>query len=181
MKKYFEILKKHKIILYSLVFICALYYGINRFYIYQREKKINNLIAEKNNLIKQKDDLTKVITSLKKENETLGKGKISLKDILLFKTKILDLKNKAAFLKEISNFDRIILESIVSGNIDKNSSKLFRWTVNISVKGSYSQIKEYVDYLNKLPYLISINRLEMSKQSNRPNINAQITLEVLCR
>ena len=181
MKKYFEILQKHRIVFYVLVFICFFYFGINNFYIKQKETKIYNLVMEKNNLIKQKDELSRTISNLKKENEIFQKEIISLKDIIIFKTKILDIKNKAIFLSQISSFDGITLESIVPGDINKNSSKLFKWTINISVKGSYSQIKEYADYLSKLPYLINISRLELTKQNIKSTNNAQITLEVLCR
>lgn len=181
MKKYLEILKGHKILIYSFIVFCVLFYGIKKFCINKIEIKKNKMIAEKENLLKQKNELLNVVSNLKKENQILDQEKITLKDILVFKTKILDLKNKAVFLNHISNYNEVALESVVPGNIDKNSSNLFKWTINISVKGTYSQIKNYIDYLNKLPYLININRLELSKNSQRSINTAHITMEVLCR
>lgn len=181
MKKYLLILKNHKILIYSLFFILILFYVVNRFYIGQLETKKNTMLVEKENLTKQKNELLNAISNLKKENQILDQEKITLKDILIFKTKILDLKNKAIFLNQISNYHEVVLESIVTSDIVKSSPTLSKWTINITVKGTYNQIKNYMDYLNKLPYLINIVRLELNKQSQRQINTAQITMEVLCR
>ncbi|MCX7770027.1 MAG: hypothetical protein N2202_02980 [Proteobacteria bacterium] len=181
MKKYLDFIKNHRILIYSILLGGFLFFAINKFYINKIEEKNIKMLTERENLIKQKNELLNLIASLKKENEALEKENITLKDILLFKTKILDMKNKAIFFNHISNFNGILLESIVPGNIDKSSPNLFKWTINISIRGSYREIKNYIDYLNKLPYLIIINRLEMSKNPQKPINSAQITLEVLCR
>lgn len=181
MKKFLLIIKEHKIIIYSLLIISVLFVGINKIYINKLMTNQKSMLIEKEKLIRQKNDLLNVISNLKKENQILDEGSVTLKDVLIFKTKILDFKNKAVFLEQISNYNEVALESVVPGNMDKSSSHIFKWTINVSVKGTYNQIKNYVDYLNRLPYLININRLELSKHSQKSINTAQITLEVLCR
>ncbi len=180
MRNFLNVIKQHKVLTFGVGILILLFVLLQQFYFIKLDNRIKNLVNQKESLLKEKQQLEKVLANFAKEMDNVKSQSSSLKDILLLKTKILDYKQNAMFLKEITDFNEITFENITPTKFEKTSA-LGRWIINVGVRGSYLQIKNYIEYLNKLPYIVHINRLELNKGNNKQANKAQITLEVICR
>jgi len=180
MRNLLNAIKQHKILLIGVGVLVFLLVLLQDLYFIKLDNRIKNLVNQKESLLKEKQQLENVLINFKKEVENTKSQSSTLKNIFLLKTRILDYKQNALFLKEITDFNEIVFENITPAKFEKTSA-LGRWIINVGVRGSYLQIKNYIEYLNKLPYIIHINRLELNKGSNKQANRAQITLEVICR
>jgi Tfp pilus assembly protein PilO len=178
MRNFLKVIKQHKILAIGIGVFILLFVLLEKLYLAKLDRSIKNLVTQKESLLKEKQELEGVLSSLEKENVKTKSS--ALKNILLLKTRILDYKQNAMFLKEITDFNEVTFENITPAKFEKTST-IGRWIINVGIRGSYLQIKNYIEYLNKLPYIININRLELNKGNNKQANRAQITLEVICR
>ncbi|MCX7990692.1 MAG: type 4a pilus biogenesis protein PilO [Proteobacteria bacterium] len=172
-------IREHKILLIGFaISVFLIYVGkivINPIYnkIASTKSEIEKLNIEKSNILKE----VELIRG--KESEIKEKEK-QLTEYFLLKSKLANLSNPSKFFKDITDFKKVRFISIKPAKREKVSHYL-RMELTLSISGSYEDIYNYLKYLDSLPYIISIKKLDFSKGEQKSYNNVTLLLEIVGR
>lgn len=179
MKKVNLPIKEHKVLLVGLIISLLLIY-VGKLIIKPINIKLVNGKAEIEKLNIEKNNLLKEVEQIKaKENEIKEKER-RLNEYFLLKSKLADLSNPAMFFKDITDFNKVKFKSIKPIKKEKISHYI-KMEINLSVSGSYEDIYNYLKYLDNLPYIISIKKLDFSKGEEKNYNNINLVIETVGR
>lgn len=170
---------KHKILLFGLLISFLLIY-LGKMAMKPINAKIVNAKSEIEKLNVEKNNLLSELGQIKnKEMDMLEKEK-HLNEYFILKSKIADLSNPTKFFKDITDFNRVNINSLKPLKKEKVSNYI-KMEINLNIIGSYENIKAYLTYLNDLPYLINIKKLDFSKTQEKNYNNVSLVIEVVGR
>lgn len=179
MKRIDLIIKEHKILFIGLSISFLLIYA-GKMVIKPINSKITNAKMEIEKLNIEKINLLKEAEQLKNKESDIKDKERRLNDYFLLKSRLADLSNPSKFFKDITDFKEIKFNSIKPLKKEKISHYI-KMEINLSISGTYESIYNYFKYLDSLPYLISIKKLDFSKGEEKKYNNISLIIESIGR
>ncbi len=178
MKNFYLPLKEHKILLVGLFLGLILFFG-GKAFMKPITTKIDSSKAELDKLTTEKNNLFKEVDLLKSKEEEARQKEQRLIDYFMLKSKLANLTNPSKFFKDITDFKKIRFNNIRPIKKEKISHYI-KMELNLNISGSYEDVYDYLKYLDNLPYIISIKKLDFSKGDSKNN-NINMVIETVGR
>lgn len=179
MKKFNLTIKKHKVLLVGLIMSILLIYAGEliikplNIRLVNGKSEIEKLNIEKGNLLREVEQIKT------KENEIKEKER-HLNEYFILKSKLASLSNPSVFYRDITDFNKVKINSIRPIKKEKISHYI-KMEINLGISGSYENIYNYFKYLDNLPYIISIKKLDFSKGEEKNYNNINLIIETVGR
>ncbi len=173
-----KIIKDHRIMVIVLTLAIVFYYA-GQFALKPVTKKIISAKDELARLNTEKSNLIKEVEMIKGKEEELKEKEKRLTEYFILKSKIGNISNHSKFFKDITNFDKVSFISLKPTKKEKISHYI-KMELTLNISGSYQDLDNYIKYLDGLPYIISVKKLDFSKTSGK-NINISMVIETVGR
>lgn len=175
-----KILSLHKFLFIGCIAFVAVYPGVDKLLSAPLKSKLTLTKTEIQKLNSDKANLAKEVESLKKKGADLKNKEGQLTDYFLLKSKLVDFRTASDFFKKLVSYNGIKVELLKPGKKEA-VSQFVRWHINISAKGSYENIYGYLDYLESLPYVLNVKKLELAKTEVRGMNRINLSIEAVGR
>lgn len=173
-------LTAHKFLFAGIILILMLNFVLTRFLFLPMEKTLVTLQDKSSLLNAEKVRLTKELAFLKNKEASLKDKESRLTEYFILKSKLVDFNAPSSFLKNIVSFSGVNVESLKPSKKEQIGN-FKKWQINLFFTGRYHDINDYFEYLDKLPYILSVKKVVLEKTSE-PGINrANITIEAIGR
>lgn len=170
----------HKFLVSGLVLLFLLNFVAKKFVINPMYAKLSAAKSRVSTLTSEKQNLEKEVAILKDKESLLEEKETRLTEYFMLKSKLVDFSKSSIFLRNLFNYNGVKIESIKPDKKER-VGQFKKWQLKITVSGSFSNINGYFNYLDTLPYLLNVKKVELSKVSANGVVHANIVLEAVGR
>lgn len=170
----------HKSLVFGIILLLLLNFIVKRFIINPIEAKLVAAKSKVSTLTSEKQNLEKEVAILKDKQALLKEKETRLTEYFMLKSKLVDFSMSTTFLKNLVSYGNIKIESLKPDKKEQ-VGQFKRWQLNISISGSFSNINGYFNYLDTLPYLLNVKKVDLSKVSANGMLQANVVLEAIGR
>lgn len=168
----------HKFLLFSLLILFFLTLLIKRFVILPMANRLDEINKKIVSLSVEKDNLLKEIKNLKEVELKLREKEGRLAEYFILKSKLADFNASSKILRDLLSFHSVKYNRL---NPDKKEQigKFKKWILHLNLTGSYADLNNYFNYLDRLPYILSVKNVKLSKGNAKGEVFAEVTVEVI--
>ncbi|GAB4440962.1 MAG: hypothetical protein OHK0040_12350 [bacterium] len=170
----------HKTLFYGILIILLFNFVAKRFLFTPLETKVAAMKSKAATLTSEKNNLAKEVASLKGKEAELKEKESRLTEYFLLKSRLVDFNRASQFLKNIVSYSGVKIQSLKPGKKEQ-IGQFKKWQINLLLSGTYTEINNYFNYLDRQPYLLNIKNVALSKGDSRGEVSANITLEAVGR
>ncbi len=171
-----KIFVEHRLLFIGLIVVLFLVYS-GKLSMRYLENKINPAKAELEKLNAEKINLVKEIDLIKGKESLLKEQEKKLTEYFILKSRVGNISNSSRFFKDITNFKKMVFNSLKPTKKEQISQYL-KMEITLNITGSYEDLEKYIKYLDELPYIISVKKLDFSK-TNGKNINITMVIDTV--
>lgn len=171
---------KHKYLFSGIIIIVLLNFLLNRYLILPMETKLSSVKSRVLTLTNEKNNLTKEVSTLKSKEAELKEKENRLTEYFILKSKLVEFNITSQFLRNIVSFNGVKIDNLKPGKKEQ-IGQFKKWQLYITLSGSYGDINNYFSYLDRLPYLLNVKNVSLSKGNTKGEVTANVTLEAIGR
>jgi|GEM_PF-5506820 len=170
----------HKVLVLGIVAILLVNFVVKKLLIIPLETKLSAAKGRVESLSKEKNNLEREVAVLKSKEAFLKEKESRLTEYFMLKSKLIDFNMVSKFLKDIVSYGGVKVDTLRPGKKEQ-VGQFKKWQLNISLTGSFTDINSYFSYLDSLPYLLNVKKVELSKGNTKGMVHANIVLEAVGR